>query len=950
MSVVKKKHLDLLEPYITSSEVSIRGEDEHRELDMYCPLHEDTTRSATLDLDKGLWYCHACEVGGRVAGLIAQQDDWVAPPSGRTYKSRNGNGASANGGPTEEITEAKVKGWMSSLMSSPGRLEELESRRGLDMDVLEAYEIGWDGSKNCYTIPVRDGEGSIVNLRRYQFDPPPTAEGGKRRKMWSVKGMGSPARLFPLDVVQDDPEEVIVCEGEWDALLTIQNGFPAITRTASAGTWDAGWGEYFEGKKVYLIHDMDKTGQEANRKIARLLAPVADIHIVRLPYPVVAKHGKDLTDYWLEGNTDEDFRELLSRAEPYSSTNQTMEDSKESRAVVENASVIDTFDSSAVGKPRKVSVTIRGKREPGYSVPKMFNLSCTRDAGAKCKICPMNSSENDVDLEIRPSDPEILELIDSSKLQAADVARRKVGVPGKCVKLKIEATEYQAVEILHARPSIEYREEVDDKHKNIKITSAGRHDTAPNTTHKVIGALYPNPATHTNEFLAWSVEAVRTSLDSYEINDADAARLKQFRPLKGQRPLKRLGYIARDLSQHVTRIYGRPEMHAAMDLIFHSVISFNFGGQRIDRGWLEGLFVGDTRTGKSEAASRLTDHYQSGEVIACESASYAGIVGGAQQLGGGKEWAITWGAIPLNDRRLVVLDEVGGLSTDEIAAMSDVRSRGIAQITKITSEITRARTRLIWVGNPRDSSMAEFTYGVQAIRPLIGAPEDIARFDFAMSASAGDVSADEINREHSEGEQEFDSDLCSTLVRWVWSRRSDQIMWAKGAEDAVRKAAVEMGARYVEDPPLVQVANVRIKIARLAVALAARLFSTDATHEKVMVRREHVWDAVSFLDRIYGMRGFGYAELSGERIKDRQEAGSKAIEIRRWMQGRQGLARFLRSNPKFKRQDIEEFMNVGRDEANAIINRLWEASMVRKDHGIVIVEPALHELIRQIER
>lgn len=945
MAMVKKRYLDLLAPYLASSEVSIRGEDKHREMDMYCPLHEDNTRSATIDLDKGLWCCHAGCGGGRVSELIRMKAEWVAPPDGskmRISRKRNGSNGST---PREEITEAKVKGWLSSLLSSGRELDILMSRRGLDQDVLMAYEIGWDRAAGAYTIPVRDEEDRLVNLRRYQFEPK-----NGRRKIWSVSGMGSPARLFPISVLtEDDPDEVVICEGEWDALLTIQNGFPAVTRTGSARTWDTSWGEYFAGKVVYLVHDMDTEGQEANRKIAKMLAPVARaVHVVKLPFPISKDHGKDLTDFWKE-HSESDFRNLLSSA---AQTNASINGAQLSAAEPEQISVVDTFDSASVGKPRKVVVTIKGKREPGYSVPSEFILACTRDAGAKCKICPMNASGEKVHLAVKPNDPLILELIDSNKQQAADIARRTIGVPGKCYKLTIDVGDYQAVEVLYARPSIDNRAtaNVGDEYKNIKITSVGRHDTKPNTTHVVTGALQPNPRTHTNEFQAWEVHPVRTTLDSFKLTPEQAKSLTVFRPLKGQRPLKRMGQIAGDLEQHVTKIYGRREMHAAMDLIFHSVLAFDFGGQRVDRGWLEGLFVGDTRTGKSETAARISDFYEAGEVITCESASFAGIIGGAQQLGGNKEWAVTWGAIPINDRRLVVLDEVSGLSPEEIAAMSDVRSRGVAQITKIQQEITRARTRLIWVGNPREGSMAEYTYGVQAVKPLIGNPEDVARFDFAMSASAGEVSSDEINRQHSSGRQEFSQDLCAMLVRWVWSRRHDQVVWLKGAEEAVFEAAQQMGKRYIEDPPLVQAANVRVKIARLAVAMAARLFSTDETYQKVCVRKEHVWDAVAFLDRIYSLKGFGYAELSNERIKDRQEAKAKGAEIRKWMQGRQGLAKFLRANPNFKRQDLEEFMNVGREEANAIINKLWEASMVRKDRGTIIVEPALHVLIREVER
>lgn len=926
----------LLEPYLASSKPTLRGPDQHREFDMFCPLHHDTKRSATLDIDKGLWYCAAGCGGGRIVQLIRRQDEWVEPPSNGGGKARVSNNGNGNGS-HETVTEAMVRGWMDALISSPGRLEELMAARGLEVETLQAYEIGWDRDRQAYTIPVRSETGEFWNLRRYQLNPT-----DDRRKIWSINGMGSP-RLFPMSVLEDEnPDEIIVCEGEWDSLLTLQHGFHAITRTASATTWLAEWGEKFQGKTVYLCHDADTAGQDANRKVGRALARVADVRIVSLPYDVESKHGKDLTDYWLEGHTAEDFQKLLDNAEPFNQDpNKNVEELDPA-----DASVLDTFDSHRVGQPLRVTVTIKGKRDPGYSVPKKFKLQCTRDAGQKCNFCPLNAAGGNDELDVEPHNPLVLELMDSTKGQVYDAARRTYGAP-KCSKLQIDTDEHQAVEVLFARPSVDHTSGHADDYKNLKITSVGRHDTMPNNTVRAVGALHPDPRSQSNEFLAWEVKPVKTTIDSYHVTAKDAKRLRKFRPRKGQRPLQRLGQIARDMEAHVTRIYGRPELHAAMDLVFHSVLAFDFSGQRIERGWLDALFVGDTRTGKSEAASKLVGHYKAGEVITCESASFAGIVGGLQQYGG-KEWAINWGAIPINDRRLVVLDEVSGLSPDQIAAMSDVRSRGVAQLTKIQQEATHARTRLIWIGNPRDASMSEFLHGVQAIKPLIGNPEDIARFDFAMAATAHDVSADEINKAHEPGEQQFTSELCSKLVRWAWSRTAEQVLWAPGAEAAVFKAAQELGKRYVEDPPLVQVANARVKVARMAVALAARLFSTDDTYECVVVRREHVEDVVKFLDMIYGMPGFGYYELSNERIKDAQEARAKKDDILRWLRGRQSLAKFLRSNSSFRRQDIEEVMNVSKEEANGIINTLWEARMVTKSRGDVRVEAALHELLRSM--
>jgi hypothetical protein len=390
-------------------------------------------------------------------------------------------------------------------------------------------------------------------------------------------------------------------------------------------------------------------------------------------------------------------------------------------------------------------------------------------------------------------------------------------------------------------------------------------------------------------------------------------------------------------------------MHALLDLTFHSGLTFDFDGKRLQRGWIESLIIGDTRTGKSEVAMRMCRFFNAGEMISCESATYAGIVGGLNQWGSTKEWSISWGAIPINDRRLVVLDECGGLSTEEIAAMSSVRSSGVAELTKIQQERTWARTRIVWMSNPRDSKMSDRTYGVQQIQPLIGNPEDIARFDIAMSVQAGDVDSDLINRPHKPGRQKYDAESCALLVRWVWSRTPEQIVWQRSAERAVYELANDMGRRYVEDPPLVQAANVREKIARFAVAIAARLFSTDASYERIVVRREHVYAAVAFMDQIYSMPGFGYAERSRELISDRRAAERYRKQARLFLSNNRGLAKFLRGAGKFRRQDVEEVLNVDKEEANSIISTLYGFRMVRKLKGDIWVEPTLHDLLRRMK-
>jgi hypothetical protein len=373
--------------------------------------------------------------------------------------------------------------------------------------------------------------------------------------------------------------------------------------------------------------------------------------------------------------------------------------------------------------------------------------------------------------------------------------------------------------------------------------------------------------------------------------------------------------------------------------------------------------MGDTRTGKSETALHLIKHYGSGVLKSCESVSYAGLVGGAQQMNG-KNWMVTWGTLPLNDRRLVVLDEMSGLfagssgnreSKGIIEAMSSIRSEGRAQITKIVTEETSARTRLIWISNPLDDKRLSETPGsaLAAIKHMVKNPEDIARFDFAVAAANNEVPSSIINssKKH-KNPHRYNRELCRMLVMWAWSRRADQIKWASGAEEGVFAAAEDIGSRYVPDPPLVQIENIRMKVARLAVAIAARTFSASKDGESIVVRMSHVKSAVQFLDRVYSTEAMGYKQHSHKVGENRKKAEKALGAARKYLKANPSLIDVLQAvgATSFRPRDFEEIGGVDRTEANTITTKFVAWRMInRGNSGRMKMEPALVQLLRELE-
>lgn len=118
---------------------------------------------------------------------------------------------------------------------------------------------------------------------------------------------GNQARLYGTDVCWSS-DEVIVTEGEFDAMALVGHGFPAVA-VPGANVWRSEWDGYFERHKhVWIIFDRDKAGETGAAKLVeRLGARAKPVHL--------SEPGtkRDPTD-WLREHSPDDLRELLSFA------------------------------------------------------------------------------------------------------------------------------------------------------------------------------------------------------------------------------------------------------------------------------------------------------------------------------------------------------------------------------------------------------------------------------------------------------------------------------------------------------------------------------------------------------------------------------------------------------------------------------------------------------------
>jgi hypothetical protein len=254
-------------------------------------MHPDKVRSANLNVKLGLWYCFAGCGGGKVDQLLANESLWSNPSAAAAREPREVDAP---------LSESLNDRYVEAL--DDRRANALCEARGLRRSTLEEFEIGWDAKTTSYTIPVRGLDEELLNIRYYRL-----GVGPDQSKIRSVTGRGEP-RLFPYRLLEEfDPESqvVVICEGEWDAIITNErtgDDVIAITRTGSAKVWRPDWSEFFEDAIVYLAHDCDHMGGLGNQVAYASLSRFArEIYWLRLPYPFTDKNGKDLTDAWKDG-------------------------------------------------------------------------------------------------------------------------------------------------------------------------------------------------------------------------------------------------------------------------------------------------------------------------------------------------------------------------------------------------------------------------------------------------------------------------------------------------------------------------------------------------------------------------------------------------------------------------------------------------------------------------
>lgn len=827
------------------------------ELKCACPFPElhasgtDASPSFTINLAKGTYYCNACGSKGNV--MTYYMKTYKVDKESAWYALGDALGISR---PESRDTRPAIDPGLPSvyynaLQALNGPIwDVLLQRRGLNKELIKKFLVGWDGAR--VTIPVYDEYNELVNIRRYMWNSPDdtTKMINYTDELGNAFGEN---RIYGIEhLFNEDIQEIVWCEGEWDRMVSEGIwGLPTCTITAGARNFNPKWYRYLRKKKrIYLAYDNDKAGEDGAREMIRNLCK--DVELYKIQWPDDMPEKYDITDlHTKEHYTKDKFMQLFKAL-----------------VVDEDVPVVPLARSAAAqytNKRIKVPALVAGKVMTPYIVPSLLSASCEYYDPEKkgCTSC-IFAYKPRVVKQFTSKEADMLTLIECRQEQQEATIKKLMGIPGKCPCAKIDCDYYQNLELLQLVPKADVAFGFAASTEYCTRTAyVLENDVQANKRYTFVGYMHADPNTQRATHIFDDCIPEKDLIETFEMTPELLEQLKIFQPANGQTVTDKMHEIHSDLERNVTYVWERKTVAYATDLVYHSVLNFVFQEQKVKRGWCECLIIGDSGQAKTTLVERLMQHYGVGELLNGESTKRTGLVYNLKQAG--DSWMLNWGAMPLNDGGLLTIDELSGMPTEDLAKMSDVRSSGVAKAAGVVTGETLARTRLIFMSNPRSGrQLKSEPFGVSAILKVIGAAEDVRRLDFAVGVASGEVSTDIINRSVATFEEVphlYTSDLCRHRVLWAWSRKSDDIHFTDEAVAKILDCANKMGAKYSSRIPLVEAADQRIKLARLSVSTACCMFSTD-DGENVIVKPEHVDFVFRFLNTVYDSRALGYDKFS----------------------------------------------------------------------------------------
>ena len=784
--------------------------------------YQETIPSAHINLDKGLFHCKVCDKG-------LSEVAFIAAVLGCSYESAIKI--------SKMFTTKEDKFTWKDNTISP-EIQELCLRLGISKEVIEELELKTElGDEIAFPVFLY---GKIVDVRSYR---PQDRANKIRSRVGTTTGM-----IIPFDIWRQTPEDkwTIICAGEKDMAVTRSNGFNAITLTGGEKALPKIINP-FKNRKVAICYDNDEAGIAGANTLAAFLMPyVKEVKVVTNFHEVCKEHGEDLTDFFVKyKKTKADLKNYINNT-PVFTREQAKEEQLKRRPLI---TLLEASKPQYINRVVQSNVQVVATFEKAMPVPTTIYAKKINTSGDAKYNQMLVGEERTWELSENTCQ-DVLKLVDNNfteeqiRLNIRELLSKyerdvKVEKPTKDTVYQCNVTDlFEATTKDIA--TIEFTAYVLKK----RLESGRKYLI----TYKLVPHPYKGQQL---VMVILDVEEASDSISNFHITDEVKKNLDKFRELEGAVP-ERINKLT-EMVKAFIGYNGYNKLIEAVDLSYHTVLEFNFGTFKNVRGYLDTLIVAESRVGKSSTAESLQRLYGLGAFtsLAGNSATIPGIIGGSTKVNG--NYQTRAGLIPMNHRGLVIFEELAKCNSNLVRELTDIRSSNQVRIARVSGVLTLpALVRMITLTNVRNTGskikpINSYPNGIDILVDLIGSPEDIARYDLMLIL--GDQ-GNKIVDPFWEPSTPFEPEAYQTRIRWVWSRTIDQIIIDKEVGKHILDRCNELNKTYDSHIKIFGTEAWK-KVARLAIAMAGYLVSTDSSYEKIIVTKEHVDAAVEYLIDCY---------------------------------------------------------------------------------------------------
>jgi hypothetical protein len=262
-----------------------------------------------------------------------------------------------------------------------------------------------------------------------------------------------------------------------------------------------------------------------------------------------------------------------------------------------------------------------------------------------------------------------------------------------------------------------------------------------------------------------------------------------------------------------------------------------------------------------------------------------------------------------------------------------------------------AKVRMLTLSNVKHKPgevpmpISHYPSGVKILLELIGAAEDINRYDFFVIKGEGEYVAPNTPVEV----EAYPKESYMNRIRWIWSRKAEQVVFTKEVQDYVIACSDELNKSFSSHIQFLGREGWK-KLSRISIAVAACVCSFDETGENLKVTPEHVKWAKNFLKACYGNELFNLERhVKEERAFD--ECDPSDIQAMQGMYNRNAaLITQMERSTGVTMAQMRSMAGGDQNDFTKLYSRLTECNFIHQEEKVVRASGKFRKAFKMINK